>query len=1583
MEKDVNQTFRPLIFSKENSLLGQPLHLMNEQTSSYSSKIPFLTPQKVISTKFGHKDLPDLPKHGKSHQLGIFKQANTLHSQKNTIGKAITSRELRPASSSAAAKLKENGTTNYSPWTARDHLKPSRSVSTSLENRSFANSMSSLAQNNHSIVGKPSVKNLLRRFDSNYGDQTTSSSLKINDKKISSSREKGQVRTPGKAMQVDALLKNKKMSQSDYNLPGEAPKTRVSNMANSKGVSTKKSNSKTSSAPSTLLFGEVRRFDKKIFSDTDDRARRLRRTSDPSIQPHDSGPKISNLSLPKLSCELAVVNDVSRPKAHNRNHSDLADTKVNTFVNLGTRSTTLSQNSNLRIPFSSQSPISKIQFVSSSPAPSKSRKNEQPQTQSKDYCKITEDNTIKTKYSSNEEMDSPTLPAGVFYSPIESNILRKISKSLDAIPGDLPTLGVPGSYVEDDEICSSVMKKIVVNSSSETCASNPRRESSMKSLVPLEKSISIEQYHEEHPEAIFQENMIDKHVIDANGITNEHISGFDCFEKDPCPPGAFQDEDTLLHRSLMLSMSSEAHFHACEASEAQKNIENSLDDVDGNQSQHYIYDKYDVDMLEFKNSSGISDIIKSQSIPSDYGDFQHPLTETYYEASENGLFDSENRSAISSQGIFSKHSSWQTDFSIGIENEYTGRKQSIKDAIFPPNSHEERPTPPPKNSKLSQMASSKPPGNTLIPSTSFQNTNISPQLPPVSTGEGFSLKFSRSDSLNTDTVPIERQKSKYASPSPKKSQRSTSSPVHRSSSPVSSITRPHSGVSTNISNSRTSNEDLYFRKELIPKTNTYNDLYTKKESNANLDSGMPLAGRLGTEKEIRLRDENRKRLYQRKMAIKELIDTEAVYFKDMNVVEEIYKGTAEACPNLEASDIKTIFRNTEEIVSFSNNFLEDLKLAALPIYSPRGPKVKTNGSDNSTSISEPDKISVETVLIDETEEQRDKETFIGASFSKHLPKMQVIYTNFLKNSESASSRLLELQKDSAVKVWLSECNTVAKDLTAAWDLDALLVKPVQRITRYQLLLKQIQNTTPETHPDSEALIACCQEISKLLKDIDDLKKRIHMVAKIVGRKRKESDVVRIGIAKAFGRRSDKANLNANRIKDDETYLKMSEKFGDDYLRLQVVLRDAEYYTRQVSIYVTDYLRFLSAIELIMRMSPSGYPEIESKWARFNVSMREIGTKFLEEHIFEVRKFVIEPFERMISAYNGPLLAMKKRDKRRIDFEKSLTLKAQGKKVDEKLQNLSNEYSALHETLKFELPKLSQLTEKMGKVILERLIHTQGKWFGIWVQRFQIVLEDNECPRDISDIINQFKPDFRFEESRLLELGIVNGNFWCEPSLRGAQSRSHSRQISDIGNFSQLARSESTNVKRSSTIYSGNRSQPSSCFQSPSNSINASTVVEINNRGAPTSPSEKTGRRSFTSEGGMRVSSDYNTYHRRESVSTYGSYHDGPLQSTRPLSGIFHSSLPLENGNISGSRASSRDRSRSRGYTVLYLAASLFEFNISATKKEAGYPYLTYQAGEIFDVIGEKGELWLAKNQDDISDTVGWIWSKHFARLAAN
>jgi len=71
----------------------------------------------------------------------------------------------------------------------------------------------------------------------------------------------------------------------------------------------------------------------------------------------------------------------------------------------------------------------------------------------------------------------------------------------------------------------------------------------------------------------------------------------------------------------------------------------------------------------------------------------------------------------------------------------------------------------------------------------------------------------------------------------------------------------------------------------------------------------------------------------------------------------------------------------------------------------------------------------------------------------------------------------------------------------------------------------------------------------------------------------------------------------------------------------------------------------------------------------------------------------------------------------------------------------------------------------------------------------------------------------------------------------------------------------------------------------------------------------------------------------------------------------------------------------RAAGVLFTAASVYEFNIDHSRQQGGFRYLTYVTGEIFDVIAEHGELWLAINQDDPTKEIGWIWNKHFARLA--
>ena len=358
------------------------------------------------------------------------------------------------------------------------------------------------------------------------------------------------------------------------------------------------------------------------------------------------------------------------------------------------------------------------------------------------------------------------------------------------------------------------------------------------------------------------------------------------------------------------------------------------------------------------------------------------------------------------------------------------------------------------------------------------------------------------------------------------------------------------------------------------------------------------------------------RLLQRQMVIRELVDTEAVFIRDMNIVEEIYKGTAEACPKLDVKTIKLIFRNTDEIIAFHTGFISELRDAVSTVYNPKGRRSPLESTDAGPSTP----ASTTTSASLELDDGKDRQTSLGPSFIRNVEKMKVAHEVFLKNSDQAAKRLQDIQEDSTIKVWLHECNEVAKDLTQAWDLDSLLIKPMQRLTKYPNLIAQLLQYTPANHPDREPLMRARITLEEAILDINKTKKNFELVGQIVGRKRKESEV-RAGLARVLGKRVDKLQAS-NRPPEDTEYAKLHERFGDDYLRLQVVLRDVEFYTRQVSAYVHEFLQYLSSMELVMRLQPSPYPELESKWVRFNVSMRDIEKVALEQHVSLIHAFSI-------------------------------------------------------------------------------------------------------------------------------------------------------------------------------------------------------------------------------------------------------------------------------------------------------------------------------------------------------------------------
>ncbi|KAI8954727.1 hypothetical protein F4801DRAFT_531329 [Xylaria longipes] len=781
-----------------------------------------------------------------------------------------------------------------------------------------------------------------------------------------------------------------------------------------------------------------------------------------------------------------------------------------------------------------------------------------------------------------------------------------------------------------------------------------------------------------------------------------------------------------------------------------------------------------------------------------------------------------------------------------------------------------------------------------------------------------------------------------------------------------------------------------------------------QSSSSRLTSQQTLVESINVEQASGLSAKEKKRLFTRLETLKELIDTETFFIRDMNIVEEIYKGTAEACPRLDDKTIKLIFRNTDKIIQFHSAFLVELKEGVSSIYTPRThrhvQKDTSSPSDGVAPLS-----SAAAAASGQLSDDKDRETSLGPIFIRNMEDMKQVHETFLKNSDHAAKRLIQIQEDPTVQVWLNECNEVARELTRAWNLDSLLIKPMQRITKYPNLLIQLLHATPLDHPDRPSLEAAKTALEGAIEEINKTKKNFELVGQIVGRRRKESDV-KAGLARAFGKRVDKLQTATNKPPEDTEYLKLHEKFGDDYLRLQVVLRDVEFYTRQVTEHVHEFLQYLSSMELVMRLQPSPHPEIESKWVRFNVSMRDIEKVALEQHLSQVRKQVIEPFELVIKSYSNPSLAMKKRSKRRVDYEKYLQLQKSGKKIDKQLSELVEQYEALNEALKKELPKLSALTEKVGNICLGNFVNIQTQWFSIWKEKVKVVLEETQVP-EVSAIVSAFFQDYKFQDEQINTIGIIN------PASKGRPS--HSTSVDEASSRYRLRPAEPSPRHRGLSLNSdiapslptpdflkrhsgqftaspsiGSVSSPNQSYRDYYNGANghirppdSPKALDFSSvsRSLATPVRPGTGQ-SHDSSGPVRQSVESSSQSRHYANSAQSSPYQTP--DNHRFSGIFQSALPMSDTQESylrrsgvSSRASSRERKPINGYNVLWLAASLFEFNIQTTKHEAGYPYLTYQAGEIFDVIAEKGELWLAKNQDDPNNLVGWLWSKHFAKLA--
>lgn len=170
----------------------------------------------------------------------------------------------------------------------------------------------------------------------------------------------------------------------------------------------------------------------------------------------------------------------------------------------------------------------------------------------------------------------------------------------------------------------------------------------------------------------------------------------------------------------------------------------------------------------------------------------------------------------------------------------------------------------------------------------------------------------------------------------------------------------------------------------------------------------------------------------------ELIETEVDYVRDLNVMISLHKKELLENKYVNEEEISIIFANVEELVPANQKFV-DLLLAK---------------KDDNPLVTEVGDVFQE----------------VASSFA--------VYQNYCGNYPTAMRLITTLSQKPEFKEALLKYMNVPE--SRGLSLESFLIKPVQRICKYPLLIRELQKHTPDTSKDHPLLITAMEKIEAVV-----------------------------------------------------------------------------------------------------------------------------------------------------------------------------------------------------------------------------------------------------------------------------------------------------------------------------------------------------------------------------------------------------------------------------------------------------------------------------------------------------------------------
>jgi len=191
---------------------------------------------------------------------------------------------------------------------------------------------------------------------------------------------------------------------------------------------------------------------------------------------------------------------------------------------------------------------------------------------------------------------------------------------------------------------------------------------------------------------------------------------------------------------------------------------------------------------------------------------------------------------------------------------------------------------------------------------------------------------------------------------------------------------------------------------------------------------------------------------QRNQVINEIINTEVDYVNDLDYLNESYIKPIQTQKILDESTHARLFTHLNFIITVNKELLEDLMKK---VQQPHAP--------------------------------------VGSSFLQISAFMKG-YSNYCADQDDIQQLIEELnKKNNAFKKLLNEKKQEAK----GFDLFSYVIKPVQRLCKYPLLLRELLKFTPNTHPDYKDLQEAYTKIEAAVLHVNEAKRKKENGSKMI------------------------------------------------------------------------------------------------------------------------------------------------------------------------------------------------------------------------------------------------------------------------------------------------------------------------------------------------------------------------------------------------------------------------------------------------------------------------------------------------------